>query len=82
MEDVPPFQVFKADGYRCHLCGQLTDRTQSVPHLRAPTVDHIVPLSKGGKHERANCRTACYSCNAAKQDRGGGEQFALVFTAA
>lgn len=78
VEEVPPYKVFEADGYRCHLCGKKTDPTKSVPHLRAPTIDHVVPLSKGGLHERANCRTACFSCNSAKQDRGGGEQFALV----
>lgn len=53
IEDVPRHSVFEADGYRCHLCGRKTDKTKSVPHLRAPTVDHLLPLSKGGKHERS-----------------------------
>ena len=78
VEDVDRVAVFEADGYRCYLCGKMTDRTKEVPHRRAPTLEHVVPLSKGGKHERANCRTACYRCNCAKRDRGGGEQFALV----
>lgn len=78
VEDVPRHRVFESDAYRCHLCGRMTDRTQSVPHPRAPTIDHLQPLSKGGKHERSNCRTACFACNCAKQDRGGGEQFALA----
>lgn len=78
VEDVPRVEVFAADGYRCHICGRMTDKTKVVPHLKAPTIDHIVPLARGGKHERSNCRTACFSCNAKKQDRGGGEQFALV----
>lgn len=78
VEEVSPADVFAADGYRCHLCDEMTDPTAVVPALRAPTVDHLIPLAKGGTHERANCRTACFSCNCAKQDRGGGEQFALV----
>lgn len=78
VEDVNRIDVFVADGYRCHLCNEMTDPRETVPHPRAPTVDHLIPLSKGGTHERANCRTACFSCNSAKQDRGGGEQFALV----
>lgn len=78
VEEVIRIEVFIADGYRCHLCGCKTDPTKSVPHRRAPTVDHIIPLSKGGMHERSNCRTACFSCNCRKQDRGGGEQLLLI----
>lgn len=79
VEDINRLEVFLADGYRCHLCGLMTDRSKSYPHPKSPTVDHIVPLSKGGLHERSNCRTACARCNWAKQDRGGGEQFAITF---
>lgn len=78
VEDVSRSDVFEADGYRCYLCGRMTDKTKSVPHPKAPTIDHVLPLNKGGTHERANCRTACFRCNVKKQDRGGGEQFALV----
>lgn len=79
VEDVVRESVFAADGYLCHLCGAKVDLAKTAPHPSSPTVDHIVPLSKGGSHERANCRTAHFGCNARKQDRGGGEQFALVF---
>jgi 5-methylcytosine-specific restriction endonuclease McrA len=30
------------------------------------TVDHVIPLSRGGKHEAANLTAACYSCNSSK----------------
>lgn len=33
------------------------------------TVDHIVPLSRGGKHEQANLAPACFSCNSSKGAR-------------
>lgn len=78
IEDVNRLEVFLADGYKCYLCGEKTDPSKSHPHPKAPTIDHVIPLNKGGLHERANCRTACARCNSAKQDRGGGEQFALV----
>jgi 5-methylcytosine-specific restriction endonuclease McrA len=32
-------------------------------------LDHIVPLSRGGKHSIGNTTTACRSCNASKSDR-------------
>lgn len=71
--------VYEADGYRCHLCNKKTDPTKTAPHPRSPTLDHVIPLSKGGTHERANVRTACFLCNSRKGDRGHGEQFALAF---
>jgi 5-methylcytosine-specific restriction endonuclease McrA len=33
------------------------------------TIDHIVPLSRGGKHEAANLAPACFSCNSSKSNR-------------
>jgi 5-methylcytosine-specific restriction endonuclease McrA len=36
----------------------------------APTLDHIVPISKGGSHIRSNVQLACLECNQAK---GNGE---------
>lgn len=76
--DVSRSKVFEADGYRCHLCRRKTDPTKAVPHPRAPTLDHVIPLARGGTHEPSNCRTACYRCNSVKGDRGGGEQLLLA----
>lgn len=33
------------------------------------TIDHVVPLSKGGKHEWTNVVTACSTCNNKKGDK-------------
>ena len=76
--DVNRKAVYEADGYRCHLCGKKTNPNRSVPHPKAPTIDHVIPLAAGGTHEPANCRTACFQCNATKGNRGGGEQLLLV----
>lgn len=35
----------------------------------APTVDHIIPLAKGGSHTWANVQLACIACNSLKGDR-------------
>ncbi|WP_415923438.1 HNH endonuclease [Streptomyces sp. WI03-4A] len=32
------------------------------------TVDHVVPLAKGGGHEPSNLRVLCRGCNARKRD--------------
>lgn len=31
--------------------------------------DHVIPLSRGGTHERANLMPACASCNCSKGDK-------------
>lgn len=70
--------VFENDKYRCHICRRKTDPTKSVPHPKAPTIDHVIPLACGGTHEPSNCRTACFICNATKAHHGGGEQLLLI----
>lgn len=39
---------------RCQLCGDPIDRTLRFPDPMSASVDHIVPLSKGGTHEQSN----------------------------
>ena len=58
----------------CQICGRPTDWEDIAGgHIgRAyPTVDHIVPLSKGGAHTWENVQLAHMSCNAGKCDRMG-----------
>jgi 5-methylcytosine-specific restriction endonuclease McrA len=40
-----------------------------VPDRLAPTIDHIVPLARGGTHEPSNVQSAHFICNALKGDR-------------
>jgi hypothetical protein len=70
-------KVFELDGYRCHICNKMTKKTATVPHPKAPTIDHIVPLEKGRTHEPINCRTAHFMCNSTKGDRLAGDQLLL-----
>jgi len=69
--------IYERDGWRCQLCRKKVDRRKMVPHPMAPTLDHIVPLAKGGTHEPANVWTAHYLCNCRKSAGGGGEQLML-----
>lgn len=78
VEDVDRLVVMERDGWRCHLCGGQIPKNAVWPDLMYPTIDHIVPLSEGGEHSYANVAAAHFSCNAAKSNRGGGEQLALI----
>lgn len=71
-------EISLRDGYRCGLCDQKVPMDRVVPHSKAPTIDHIVPLSRGGDDIRANVQLAHFLCNSLKGDRGGYEQLALI----
>lgn len=57
------YDVLRRDGFRCQLCGA-TASDGVLLH-----VDHIVPVSKGGKTEMSNLRTLCERCNLGKSDK-------------
>ena len=62
-------QVFERDGWTCRRCGRTTDPDTSPFDPVSPTVDHVVPLSKGGEHSLRNAQTLCLGCNSSKQDK-------------
>ena len=76
------YEIFIRDGYKCHLCGAKLNPRQKVPHPKAPTIDHVIPISCGGNHTRRNVKCACFMCNALKGNRtiDGGEQLLLFGT--
>lgn len=70
--------VLERDGWRCQICRRSIPTTVTVPHPKAGTVDHVVPRSQGGSHDRANLRAAHFQCNWKRSNRGGNEQLALI----
>lgn len=53
------FAIYKRDGYRCCKCGRKTEDLE---------IDHILPISKGGKTHPNNLQTLCKSCNKNKSN--------------
>jgi 5-methylcytosine-specific restriction endonuclease McrA len=53
----------------CHICGLDVDPSLRFPDPHSRSLDHIVPLTRGGKHEPANVALAHFGCNAAKGNR-------------
>ena len=74
---VDRMKVFEAEGWKCHICGRPVKRGVNPRDPLAASIDHIVPISKGGTHEPSNVRLAHMGCNGKRGARGGGEQFAL-----
>ena len=57
--------IKKRDNYTCRKCG---NSVYKEPNLLLE-VDHIVPISKGGKTEASNLQTLCWRCNREKSDK-------------
>ena len=49
-------------GNRCAICGK------KIRNFEDLTVDHIIPLDKGGRKVIENCQLAHKACNAAKSN--------------
>jgi len=57
------------DDWTCYLCRGPVDRTMRMPAAGAPTVEHVLPGSRGGNDHPTNLRLAHYACNLSKGDR-------------
>jgi 5-methylcytosine-specific restriction endonuclease McrA len=51
---------------RCWYCGKLMHRDLREYHLDKETLEHQLPLSRGGKHSWENTVLACRACNVSK----------------
>ncbi len=63
MSDKLRFQVLKRDNYTCQICGKGAKDGVELE------VDHIIPVSKGGKTIIDNLQTLCQRCNRGKRDK-------------
>lgn len=52
--------VLESAAGRCHYCGDVFDEL---------TIDHVIPLSRGGSNSPTNLVAACLGCNQTKADR-------------
>jgi 5-methylcytosine-specific restriction endonuclease McrA len=59
-------RLLPAQGGLCPLCGGPVDLTRVGPWR--PTLDHIVPLSKGGDNAMSNLQVAHWVCNNRRGD--------------
>ena len=54
----------------CGICGKPVDFSYKYPHPLSPTVDHIIPVAKGGHpSDMDNLQLAHRCCNRQKSDK-------------
>jgi 5-methylcytosine-specific restriction endonuclease McrA len=69
VETVTLVDLKRRDGDTCSLCGDAIEWDEPWPHPKSPSIDHVIPLSRGGIHAASNLKLAHLGCNCAKRDR-------------
>lgn len=50
----------------CAICGGYVDKSLPFPHPMSASIDHIIPVTKGGRSTLNNLQLAHLGCNKAK----------------
>lgn len=86
-KDISLKRLYKRDKGNCYLCGEpcnyddkvVTKEGHYIVGRTYPSIDHVEPLSKGGKHSWNNVKLAHHYCNTLKNDNQINTEFeALV----
>lgn len=64
-------EIYERDGWRCGICGEVVEAARKLPDPMSPSLDHIIPVAKGGGHTRDNVQLAHWICNTRKGVRAG-----------
>lgn len=58
--------VYLRDGWICQICHEKVDKRFKYPNPKSASLDHIMPLSKGGSHAYKNVQLTHLVCNLTK----------------
>jgi hypothetical protein len=62
-------EIFERDDWVCQICNKCVPPWLRHPHPQSASLDHIVPLARGGTHTRDNVQLAHLRCNLRKHAR-------------
>lgn len=68
-EVVTEADIIQTHGADCHICTESIDFELAWPHPRSKSMDHVIPIAKGGGHELSNVKMAHLTCNQRKSDK-------------
>lgn len=66
VESFDRMEIFLRDGWICQICSAPVNRAAHFPDPNMASLDHIIPIARGGEHSRANAQTAHLGCNVRK----------------
>lgn len=67
-------EIYIRDKGRCGICGEF------IP-LNEFTIDHIIPISKGGTYDYDNLQCCCFKCNQLKSNETPDDFYGKMFIA-
>lgn len=67
-DPIDALHVFERDEWMCGVCQEKIDPKRRGQDWMRATIDHVLPLSKGGAHVYSNVVAAHYICNSMKAD--------------
>lgn len=56
-------EIGERDGWVCGLCALPIDQSLPWPHPQSQSLDHLIPLARGGRHTRSNSQITHLICN-------------------
>lgn len=62
-------QICERDKWICQICNKKIDKNVEYPNLKVASLDHIIPVSKGGSSDISNLRLTHYICNISRGNR-------------
>lgn len=63
-------KIFERDNWICGICHKKVDKMLRYPDPMSVSIDHIVPISRGGTHTKDNVQCSHLSCNVRIKTRG------------
>ena len=77
-EPVDRVAVFDRDGWCCGVCNEPIDKALAWPEPMSVSLDHKIPMVRGGGHTEENCQATHLWCNIMKAAKVDQEQAAAA----
>ena len=62
-------EIFDRDEWSCGICSEPVDSSLAWPDPMSASLDHVIPVSRGGRHVRDNVQCSHLTCNLRKSNR-------------
>lgn len=62
-------ELAERDNFVCHICGETVDMSLPRTSKLGATIDHVVPITRGGRDELDNLKLAHWVCNVRKNNK-------------
>jgi len=70
--------ICNRDRWRCGICRKPVSRERRHPDPLCASLDHVIPVSKGGSNDPWNLRLTHLKCNLERRNVGVAEQLAML----